>query len=93
LQPRLGDFSLKVEPGFALPLTHPQSQIFKTGGSETIKALWVVNDYLDVGPSATFLALPTDSPGGQPGMAGAAGDGALVFDSNEVSVPGNGCPL
>jgi outer membrane protein OmpA-like peptidoglycan-associated protein len=69
LQPRLGDFSLKVEPGFALPLTHPQSQIFKTGGSETIKALWVVNDYLDVGPSATFLALPTDSSGGQAGMA------------------------
>jgi len=69
MPPKLGDFSLKVEPGFALPLTHPQSQIFKIGGSQTLKALWVVNDYMDVGPSATFVALPTDSSGGQAGMA------------------------
>jgi outer membrane protein OmpA-like peptidoglycan-associated protein len=69
LPARIGDFALKLEPGVALPLTHPQSQIFKTGGSETIKALWVVNEYMDVGPSATFLALPSETSGGEAGTA------------------------
>jgi hypothetical protein len=40
---RMGDLALKMEPGVALPLTNPQSRTFKTGGGETIKALWVVN--------------------------------------------------
>jgi outer membrane protein OmpA-like peptidoglycan-associated protein len=69
LPARIGDFALKIEPGVALPLTHPQSQIFKTGGSETIKALWVVNANMDIGPSATFLALPSDTSGGEGGTA------------------------
>jgi len=66
---RIGDFSLKIEPGVALPLTHPQSRIFDTGGGETLKALWLVNDYMDVGPSATFMSLPSETPGGQAGNA------------------------
>jgi outer membrane protein OmpA-like peptidoglycan-associated protein len=78
LPARIGDFALKVEPGVALPLTHPQSQIFKTGGGETIKALWVVNEYMDVGPSATFLALPTESSGGEAGTAWTFG-GSIRF--------------
>ena len=69
LPARIGDFALKIEPGVALPLTHPQSQIFKTGGGETIKALWVVNANMDIGPSATFLALPSETSGGEAGMA------------------------
>jgi outer membrane protein OmpA-like peptidoglycan-associated protein len=75
---RLGAFALKVEPGVAFPLTHPQSKIFKVGGGETIKALWTVNKYLDVGPSATFLALPTESALGDFGTAWALG-GSLRF--------------
>ena len=66
---RMGDLALKVEPGVALPLTNPQSRIFKTGGGETIKALWVVNEYMDIGPSATFLALPSETAGGEGGTA------------------------
>jgi outer membrane protein OmpA-like peptidoglycan-associated protein len=69
LPARIGDFALKVEPGVSLPLTHPQSQLFKTGGGQTIKALWIVNDYIDVGPSATFLYLPTEAANGQAGIA------------------------
>ena len=76
LPARSGDFVLKVEPGVALPLTHPQSQLFKTGGGETIKALWAVNEYLDLGPSATFLALPTETSGGQSGNAWTFGGSA-----------------
>jgi outer membrane protein OmpA-like peptidoglycan-associated protein len=69
LPARIGDFALKIEPGVAIPLTHPQSQIFKTGGGETVKALWVVNANMDIGPSATFLALPSETSGGEAGMA------------------------
>jgi outer membrane protein OmpA-like peptidoglycan-associated protein len=73
LPAQIGDFALKLEPGVAFPLTQPQSQIFKTGGGETIKALWVVNPYLDLGPSATFLAFPSETSGGQAGAAWAFG--------------------
>jgi Outer membrane protein and related peptidoglycan-associated (lipo)proteins len=66
---RIGDFALKIEPGVALPLTHPQSRIFETGGGETIKALWVVNDYMDIGPSTTFMTLPAETSGGEAGTA------------------------
>jgi len=66
---KVGDFALKVEPGVALPLTNPQSRLFKTGGGETIKALWVVNEYMDIGPSATFLALPSETSGAEAGTA------------------------
>ncbi len=66
---QVGDFALKLEPGVALPLTNPQSRIFKTGGGETIKALWVVNQLVDIGPSATFLALPNETAGAEGGTA------------------------
>ena len=66
---RPGDFALKVEPGVAIPLTTPQSQLFKVGGGETIKALWSLNRYLDLGPSATFESLPDRTPGTEAGTA------------------------
>jgi outer membrane protein OmpA-like peptidoglycan-associated protein len=69
LPARVGDFALKVEPGVALPLTTPQSRLFKTGGSGTIKALWLVNEYMDIGPSATFLSLPSEASGTEAGNA------------------------
>jgi outer membrane protein OmpA-like peptidoglycan-associated protein len=65
----MGNFALQVEPGVALPLTNPQSGIFKTGGGQTLKALWVVNDALNIGPSATFLTLPTETAHGEAGTA------------------------
>ncbi len=58
---RAGDFALRLEPGMALPLTDPQSGIYNLGGGQTVKALWGLNRYLDVGPSATFLALPAET--------------------------------
>jgi outer membrane protein OmpA-like peptidoglycan-associated protein len=69
LPAKIGDFALKIEPGIALPLTNPQSGLFKTGGSATIKALWVVNEYMDIGPSATFLSLPSETSGAEAGNA------------------------
>lgn len=69
LPAQTGDFALKVEPGLAIPLTNPQSQIFNLGGGQTIKALWVLGEYLDIGPSATFIALPAET---SPSNAGTA---------------------
>ena len=51
---RAGEFSLKLEPGVAVPLSSPQSELFDVGGSATLKALWALDPYWDVGPSVTF---------------------------------------
>jgi outer membrane protein OmpA-like peptidoglycan-associated protein len=81
---QLGDFALKVEPGVALPLTHPQSQIFKVGGGQTIKALWLVNGYMDVGPSVSFTALPTESALGDFGTAWTFGGSLRIKRPHDV---------
>jgi outer membrane protein OmpA-like peptidoglycan-associated protein len=75
---RIGDFALKVEPGVALPLTHPQSRLFDMGGGQAIKALWSVSENLDLGPSAMFWALPSNASGGEAGVAWTFG-GSLRF--------------
>jgi len=65
----LGTFTLKVEPGLAVPLTDPQSGIFKLGASQTLKALWSITRYLDVGPSASFTELPAEGSSSVVGTA------------------------
>lgn len=52
------NFSLKLEPGIAIPLSAPQSQIYDVGGGQSLKALFGINRYLDVGPTSFFLFLP-----------------------------------
>jgi outer membrane protein OmpA-like peptidoglycan-associated protein len=60
-------FSLKLEPGVSFALTAPQSSLFSTGGSMTVKGLWTLNRYLMIGPSVTYLALPAS---GAPAASG-----------------------
>lgn len=76
LPAKVGDFSLKIEPGVAFPLSRPQSQRFKVGGGETVKALWVLTPYLDIGPSASFLALPAENSLSDAGTAWSFGGSA-----------------
>ena len=64
-----GDFSLKIESGVVIPLTTPQAQLFMVGGGQTIKALWAINPYLDVGPSVSFMALSSQNSQSNPGTA------------------------
>ncbi|MDP1829198.1 MAG: OmpA family protein [Archangium sp.] len=64
-----GDFSLRIESGVVIPLTTPQSQLFAIGGGQTIKAAWALNRYLDLGPSVTFMALPSKDTLSNPGTA------------------------
>jgi outer membrane protein OmpA-like peptidoglycan-associated protein len=51
---------VKVEPGIAIPLSAPQSQIYDVGGGESLKILFGINRYLDVGPAGFFLFLPPE---------------------------------
>jgi outer membrane protein OmpA-like peptidoglycan-associated protein len=78
LPARAGDFTLKLEPGIAVPLTEPQSDIFQLGGGQTVKALWALNTLLDIGPSVTYLALPSESALDDFGTAATFGGGIRI---------------
>ena len=52
------DFSFKLEPGVAIPLTTPQSQIFNAGVGQSVKGLFGVTSFLDIGPAVSFTFLP-----------------------------------
>ncbi len=67
--------SVKVEPGVAVPLTTPQSQLFDTGGTESVKVLFGLNRYLDIGPATSFTLLPGSKAGVESGTAWAFGGG------------------
>ncbi len=68
-----GRLALTAEPGVAFPLTEPQSQLFDTGGGGTLKVLWSLSRHMRVGPSATFILLPSELSGDESGRAWAFG--------------------
>jgi outer membrane protein OmpA-like peptidoglycan-associated protein len=72
---RATDVSVKVEPGVAIPLTSPQSEIYGVGGGQSAKLLFGLTPYLDVGPTASFLLLPASEQGATGGTAWAFGAG------------------
>ena len=57
------DVSVKLEPGVAVPLSAPQSERFDTGGTASVKVLFGLNRYLDIGPATSFMLLPASQPG------------------------------
>jgi outer membrane protein OmpA-like peptidoglycan-associated protein len=73
-----GQLTLSIEPGLAIPLTSPQSDLFKLGGGQTVKGLWSLTRYLDVGPSVTFIALPNKPALGEFGTVWGLGAGARL---------------
>jgi outer membrane protein OmpA-like peptidoglycan-associated protein len=72
------DFTLKLEAGLAIPLTEPQSNIFDMGGSQSIKALFGVTSFLDIGPVVSFSMLPAAIDGAQDGVAWGFGGGFRI---------------
>ena len=72
------EFSFLLQPGVAVPLTAPQSERFETGGGQSVKALFGLNRYLDIGPSATFLYLPSTTPAAEAGVVWGFGGGARL---------------
>lgn len=51
--------SLRVEPGVAIPLTNPQAERFNVGGAAAIKPELGLGSYFSVGPSVSFVGLPS----------------------------------
>jgi len=69
------DLSFKLEPGLAVPLSVPQSQIYDPGFGQSVKVLFGLTPYLDIGPAISFMYLPAEAPQGESGVAWAFGGG------------------
>ncbi len=67
--------SLKLEPGVSVPLSAPQSQIYGVGASQTLKGLFGITRYLDVGPAASFTMLSPVVRGTESGVVWGLGGG------------------
>jgi outer membrane protein OmpA-like peptidoglycan-associated protein len=72
------DFSLKIEPGLAFALSPPQSKLYDLGGGETVKALFGLSPWVDIGPAATLTMLPAAHPKGGTGTVWGFGGGARL---------------
>jgi outer membrane protein OmpA-like peptidoglycan-associated protein len=70
---------LSLEPGLAVPLTSPQSQIFDVGGEQTVKLLFGLTRTLSIGPSAAFTSLPASSSTMDSGTSWTFGAGARLM--------------
>lgn len=69
------EVSFKFEPGVTLPLTAPQSQVYGVGGGQSVKALFGITSFLDIGPTASLTLLPSSAPQGATGVAWGLGGG------------------
>ncbi len=78
LPARTGSFALKIEPGVAIPISSPQARLFDVGGGQTVKALWALSPYWDLGPSVAFLALPAADGVSEAGTAWTFGGGVRL---------------
>lgn len=76
--------SLSLEPGLAVPLTRPQSQLFDVGGEQTVKVLFGLTRYLSIGPSAAFTSLPASSSTMDSGTSWAFGAGARLMRPHDA---------
>src|SRR4051812_42087825 len=69
------DFSVKLEPGVTIPLSAPQADVYDTGGSQSLRALFGTPPTLDRGPPASFPILPAEAEGGESGVIWGLGAG------------------
>jgi outer membrane protein OmpA-like peptidoglycan-associated protein len=76
---------LSVEPGLALALTDPQSQRTDAGFGQTLKLLFGVTRYLELGPTAAFTTLPAETSMPTSGTSWAFGGGARMMRAHDAS--------
>jgi outer membrane protein OmpA-like peptidoglycan-associated protein len=76
-------FSLKLEPGVAVPLTSPQSNRFDAGGAIAAQGLVSLTPWFALGPVVSVVALPSNLNGIDTGVAWGAGLGAVVRRSHD----------
>ncbi len=53
------EFSLRLEPGVAAPLTSPQTDRFGVGGAISVKPELTLGHWFGLGPSVSYVALPS----------------------------------
>jgi hypothetical protein len=92
--------TLTTADGAPSPGAH--TRILLTNGTKASNVWWQVASSATIGSYSEFqgnilaahdITMKTGATACGRSMAGAGGSGAFVFDSNVVSVPGNGCPL
>lgn len=76
--------TVKVEPGVAVALNKPQTDHFDVGGAVSIKPLIGLTSFLDVGPVASVMVLPS-KVGGDPGGAWGIGAGLRLKRPHDES--------
>jgi outer membrane protein OmpA-like peptidoglycan-associated protein len=76
---------LSVEPGLALALTAPQSQRTDAGFGQTLKLLFGVTRYLELGPTAAFTTLPAETSMPTSVTSWAFGGGARMMRAHDAS--------
>lgn len=67
------DLTLRLEPGVAIPLGAPQANRFDVGGAFAVKPELSLGSYFSVGPSLSFISLPSDVSGVDTGTAAGYG--------------------
>ncbi len=80
------DFSVKLETGLTIPLSDPQAEVYDTGGGQTIKALWGLTPYLDLGPTASFLFLPAATDNQESGVVWGLGGGLRLKRPHDADI-------
>jgi outer membrane protein OmpA-like peptidoglycan-associated protein len=72
------ELGVRAEPGFAVPLSAPQSQLFNPGGEVSLKAFVGLGRYFDVQAGVSFLGLSAQSDT-RPSTMGTAWSDSLGF--------------
>ena len=75
---RATDLGFKLEPGVAIPLTAPQSDVYDAGGGESLKVLVGLLPYLDVAANGSFVLLPAAAPLAESGVIWGLGAGVRL---------------
>jgi len=78
------DVAIKVEPGVTIPLSAPQSQIYSAGASQSVKLLFGLTPFLDLGPSTSFTILPNRISGQESGVAWTFGGGLRLHRPHDA---------
>jgi outer membrane protein OmpA-like peptidoglycan-associated protein len=76
----------------AIPLGAPQSQVYGVGGGQSVKALFGLTRYLDVGPAVSFLFLPASASAAEAGVVWGFGGGLRLKRPHDAMSAGGISP-
>lgn len=74
----VADFSFELQPGVAVPLSAPQSEVYDVGGSQSVKLRFGLTPFLDIGPTVSVMVLPAAADDDESGIGWGLGGGARL---------------